>query len=204
MIPKTKTVPDFSSSSPKHIETTLNKDAHLTAWTRNVIDEFKTKTEDEIKQVLQEKAFPFAVLFENWVNDFNIASGLRNANAFNAKESFYIGNKKFDKRGMQGCQHYFNIKFLPSIDDILQLKNKYKFVAIDNMSGAIPLAEYQWQPNTMMVFGSEGVGITPQMLSLCDDMVYIPQYGSVRSLNCATASGIVMNDFVSKFVKNNN
>lgn len=202
MMSKIKTIPDFSTSSPRHIEAILNKDSHLTAWTRNVIDEFKSKTEEEIKRKLQESSFPFAVLFENWVNDFNLASGFRNANAFNVREAFYIGSKKFDKRGTQGCHNYMDIKFLPSIDDILHLKKKYKFVAIDNMPGAIPLNKYRWDPNTLMVFGSEGVGLTPQMQSLCEDMVYIPQFGSVRSLNCATASGIVMNDFVSKFIEN--
>jgi len=33
---------------------------------------------------------------------------------------------------------------------------------------------------------------------MCSRIVMIPQYGSVRSLNVGTASGIVMNDFVSK------
>jgi tRNA G18 (ribose-2'-O)-methylase SpoU len=54
-----------------------------------------------------------------------------------------------------------------------------------------------------MVFGSEGVGITQEMRELCEEMVYIPQFGSVRSVNCATASGIIMNSFVSQYRKNN-
>jgi len=51
----------------------------------------------------------------------------------------------------------------------------------------------------MLVFGEEGVGLTPAMQAFCKKIVYIPQYGSVRSLNCGTASGIVMHDFVTRF-----
>ena len=35
-------------------------------------------------------------------------------------------------------------------------------------------------------------------LGMADDVVYIPQLGSVRSLNVGTASGIVMYDYVTK------
>jgi len=203
MIQKIKTLPDMSQSSPEHVAAIIDKKDHLISWTRNVVDKFKDKTSEEIKTKLKETSFPYAVLFENWVNDFNLASGFRNANAFNAKEVFYVGNKKFDKRGTCGVHNYFDIQFVPTVEDIIKLKSKYKFVAVDNMPGAIPLDDYSWSPNTLMVFGSEGVGITQEMRELCEEMVYIPQFGSVRSVNCATASGIIMNSFVSQYRKNN-
>ena len=37
--------------------------------------------------------------------------------------------------------------------------------------------------------------MTPLMQSYCDKMVQVPMYGSVRSLNCATTSGIFMSRF---------
>ena len=36
------------------------------------------------------------------------------------------------------------------------------------------------------------------MQSYCREIVAIEMYGSVRSLNCGTTSGIVMYDFVKK------
>jgi tRNA G18 (ribose-2'-O)-methylase SpoU len=194
-----KTHPDLSETSPAHIDAKAKGDEHFRLWQRNVIDEFKELSEDVIKQKLQATAFPYAVLFENLINDFNIASGFRNANAFNAKEIFYLGDKKFDRRAMQGVHNYMDIQFLYSIDDLMKLQDRYMVIGIDNVPGAIPLTKYQWQKNTLVVFGSEGVGITPAMQSFCKNLVYIEQFGSVRSLNVATASGIVMNDIVSKF-----
>jgi tRNA G18 (ribose-2'-O)-methylase SpoU len=203
MTPRIKTNPDISENSDAHNDARIMGNDHFRLWSRNVIDEFKELSEEQIKFQLQKTAFPYAVLFENFINDFNIASSIRNANAFNAREVFYIGDKKFDKRGMCGVHNYTDVTFINHINELSVLKNKYRFVAIDNVSGATELADYSWQDNSLIIFGSEGVGITPEMLKLADDIVYIPQHGSVRSLNVSTASGIIMNDFVQKFKWNN-
>jgi tRNA G18 (ribose-2'-O)-methylase SpoU len=196
---KIKTIPDLSETSAAHIEAKALGNDHFRLWQRNVIDEYKPLSEDEIKAKLQATSFPYAVCFENFINDFNIATGIRNANAFNAREVFYIGDKKFDRRGTQGVHNYMEINWLKSIEDFLKLKDKYKIVGFDNIPGSVPISTYKWEPMSMIVFGSEGVGLTPLMQSYCDELVFIEQFGSVRSLNVATAAGIAMNDFVSKY-----
>jgi len=65
----------------------------------------------------------------------------------------------------------------------------------------VPLSTYNFAPNTLFVFGEEGVGLTPAMQDMCEDIVEIPMYGSVRSLNCGVASGIVMYSFMES-IKN--
>ena len=200
---KIKTTPDLSVSSVVHQEAIALGNEHFRRWQRNVIDKYKDKSEEEIKLDLQATAFPFAVLCENLVGDFNIGTIFRNSNCFNAKEIFYLGDKKFDKRACQGSYHYNTIQWISTLDDVIALKERYTFVGADNIPGAVPLDTYQWQPNSLIVFGSEGVGITPTMQSLCKDLVYIEQFGSIRSLNVGTASGIFMNDFVQKLRVNN-
>lgn len=196
---KIRTEPNFNDSSPAHQQAIKDGDDHFRMWQRNVEDRFKDKQDDEIRETLAKTAFPYAVCFENLINDFNIASAIRNANAFNAREVFYIGDKKFDRRAACGVHNYTDIYWLSTIDDLLSLKDKYTFVGFDNVPGSVPLQEHVWEKDTMLVFGSEGVGLTPAMQALCSKLVYIPQFGSVRSLNVATASGIVMNDFVTRF-----
>jgi tRNA G18 (ribose-2'-O)-methylase SpoU len=200
MRPRPRTTPDPSVTSTAHQEAIAAGDEHYKLWQRNVIDKYKEMSEEDIKLDLQATAFPFAVLCENLIGDFNIGTIFRNSNCFNAKEIFYIGDKKFDKRACQGSYNYNTIQWLSTIDEVLSLKERYTFIGADNIPGAVPLYTYEWQPNSLIVFGSEGVGITPTMQSLCKDIIYIPQFGSIRSLNVGTASGIFMNDFVTKFM----
>jgi tRNA G18 (ribose-2'-O)-methylase SpoU len=196
---KVKTTPDLSVTSETHQAAMAAGNDHFRLWARNVIDEFKNLTEKEIKAKLHATAFPYAVCFENWINDFNLSSGIRNANAFNAKEVFYLGNKKIDRRALCGVHNYTEIQWLPTIEEFIKLKEKYIIIGVDNVERAIPIQSHKWENNTLVVFGSEGVGLTLEMQSMCDKLVYMPQYGSVRSLNCATASGIVMFDIVNQF-----
>jgi tRNA G18 (ribose-2'-O)-methylase SpoU len=49
-----------------------------------------------------------------------------------------------------------------------------------------------------MAFGQEQIGLDQNIISACSDIVYIPQFGSVRSLNVACASAIAMYDYCAK------
>lgn len=197
---KVRTQPDLSLTSPKHLDAIIN-DKDFTAWQYNVVDHLKGKTVEEIRQHLKETAHPFAVAMENWRSDFNFSALVRNANAFNAKAVYYIGNKKVDRRGMLGCQNYTDVIWIDSINELAKLKGSYVFIGVDNVAGAIPLSAYTPVPNTLFFFGSEGTGLTPALQKMCDQLIYIEQFGSVRSLNAAVASGIVLHDVVQKLRK---
>ena len=170
-------------------------------WTRNVVDRYKNWSTESIKRDLQRTANPFAVCMEHWQGDFNISTLIRNANAFNAKKVYYLGKKKYDRRGTVGTHHYVDLTYLGmSHSSLVDLKNEYTIVAIDNnVSNTRKLGEFDWnmlEKPPLMVFGEEGVGITAETLKIADYNVEIPQYGSVRSLNVGTSSGIIMYDYV--------
>lgn len=173
-------------------------------WERNVADHFKNKSDEEIKAQLQATANPFAVCFEHWTGDFNMGSGIRNANAFNAREVFYLGDKKWDRRAAVGVYNYTPVQWLSTMEEFEKLKDRYTIVGIDNVPGSISMKHYDWHPNTLLVFGEEGSGLTAGMQSLCKDVVHIDMFGSVRSFNCGVASGIVMHDVVRKLEERSN
>ena len=196
---KVRTQGDMALMSPEHRIAMENPEDNYRAWQRNVADPLKGKSEEEIRLLLQQNANPFAVCFEHWLGDFNMATGVRNANGFNAKEVFYIGDKKWDRRAAVGVHNYTEVQWIPTVSDFALLKEKYTFVGIDNVPGSVPMANYEWPENTMMIFGEEGPGLTPAMQGWCKDIVHIEMFGSVRSFNCGSASAIAMYDFVSKY-----
>lgn len=170
---------------------------------RNVLDKFKEMPTEDIKKHLQSTAFPYAAVMENWVGDFNLATVLRNANAFNAKEMYYLKtSKKFDKRATVGCTHYTDLFHLSSLEELNKLRDKFPhFIGIDCVPGSSSIEEHTFKENSLFIFGEEGVGLTKEVMEICDVILHIDQFGSVRSLNAGTSSGIIFHRFVNDFRK---
>ena len=176
----------------------------------NVIDYYKEWEVNAIIGDLDTKRNNFTVLCSNVENDFNIATAIRNSNAFLANQVWIYGKKQYDRRGTVGTHNYTHFKHVKTIDDvhsqINELREKHPdltIIGIDNVSGASRIDEYDWpESHVLMIFGQEKNGIPKELLDICDDIVYIKQYGSVRSLNVGTASGIAMYDYCSKVVDN--
>lgn len=179
---------------------------HPIMETRNIIDHYHYWNTDAIRADLDHKRFNYSIVCCNIGNDFNIATVIRNANAFLAKEVIIYGNKKYDRRGTVGTHHYTNFRHVRSIDDlgcfIQQRKSngQVRLLGIDNVPQARNVNSFDFDPNIhyIMIFGQEQIGIPQDVLELCDDVVYIPQYGSVRSINVGCASAIIMNQYCDK------
>lgn len=164
---------------------------------RNVVDRYKYWEHDAILADLDQLRNNFSVICSNIVGDFNIGTVIRNANAFLASEVIIYGNKRYDRRGTVGTHLYTNFKHVRvgEEDDIKKLKEQgCVLIGIDNIDNAKSIETYEWpvQSHIVMIFGEESCGISGPIRDMCDDFLYISQYGSVRSLNVGTASGIAM------------
>lgn len=175
--------------------------ANLNVSDRYKLDRHTAWTVDLIKEDLQKNAFPYAVCMENWAGDFNLSSVLRSLNCFNGRSMYYLGRKHYDRRGTVGAHHYSTMKHLQTRDQLLELKEDYELVAVENtVPGAVALADVKYSRPPLFILGEEGIGITPETLQVCDKFVFIPQWGSVRSLNAAVAGSIIMYDYVTNHV----
>jgi tRNA G18 (ribose-2'-O)-methylase SpoU len=174
--------------------------------TRNIIDHYAYWKDDAIRADLNDKRFDYSVVCCNIGNDFNIATVIRNANAFLAKEVVIYGNKKYDRRGTVGTHNYTNFRHVKSVDDLsayfcslggLHGCKKIKIVGIDNVENSENINDFLFEPSVyyVLIFGQEQIGIPQEVLEVCDNVLYIPQYGSVRSINVGSASAIAMNAY---------
>ena len=177
--------------------------------TRNVIDHYHYWKHEAIIADLDAKRNNFTVICSNLYNDFNIATVIRNANAFLAKKVVLYGAKQYDRRGTVGTHHYTHFKHTKSLseldDEIKSIRDSHasvKIIGIDNIPGASPINNYSFDSNThyILIFGQEQVGLPQELIDITDDILYIKQYGSVRSLNVGTASGIAMYTLVSNTI----
>lgn len=167
---------------------------------RNVIDHYKHMSEELIKGSLAKVRSDLVVIAENYASDFNLASTIRNLNAFAGKEIWIVGDHRFDKRGTVGTHNYETINYSKNITPVLDSlrSDGYSIVAVDNVERATNIETYAWSPRTAIILGQEKIGVSNEALNAADNIVYIPMRGSTRSLNVAVASGIVMYDYSKK------
>jgi tRNA G18 (ribose-2'-O)-methylase SpoU len=173
------------------------------AETRNIIDHYHYWKHEAILTDLDKKRHNFTVVCCNLGNDFNIATVIRNANAFLAKEVWIYGNKQWDRRGAVGTHQYSHIKHFKTLKELHEAMDGVVdsvTVAIDNVRDAEPIDGFKWDKckHYFIIMGQEQIGIPQEVLDISEHCLYIRQYGSVRSLNVGTASGIVMQDYCTK------
>ena len=163
--------------------------------TRNLKDELKGLSNEEVKAKLGVNRSALEVAIENVEHDFNIGTVVRNANSFNVAKVHIIGKKKYNRRGAMCTDKYLEIVHWASPEDFIedQRARNREVVAIENNTDRVsPLGKKVFKEQTTLVFGSENNGISPELLAAADDVREIESFGSTRSVNVGVASGIAM------------
>ena len=169
--------------------------------TRNLIDEYKGLPNEQVFDELEKKRLPLEIAIENVEHDFNIGSIVRTANSFNVKKVHIIGRKKYNRRGAMCTDKYLEIVHHANLADFLNSEKGRELIAIENnVERAKPLSAKKFQPNTTLIFGSEGNGISPELLAAATDVRFIESFGSTRSVNVGVAAGIAMYEFARQII----
>jgi tRNA G18 (ribose-2'-O)-methylase SpoU len=161
---------------------------------RNVEDRFRYWRLSEIVAELDRHRHPLHVAIQNWEHDFNIGSMVRTANAFNVAGVHIIGRRRWNRRGAMVTDRYLHVHHHPDVADFAHWLTSagYTAVGVDNLEGSVPLEQTELQRDVCLVFGSEGTGLTDELVAVCDQLVAITQYGSTRSINAGAAAAIAM------------
>lgn len=168
---------------------------------RNLVDEFKGQEVEAIRKDLAARRRPFATLILNIDYDLNISTIVRTHNAFCGQEIFYIGRRRFNRKGCVGTYLYENITHFATLEEAKQhIPSDYTWVGVDNRPGSVPINTFRWPERPLLIFGHEkgGLDFLPDLPYHCSSIVMIPQTGSVRSLNVGVAAGITMYDLSAK------
>lgn len=165
----------------------------------NVIDFYKDWRTKDIRADLQENRNNCIMIFQNISYNINIGCAIRSNNAFLGKEVYIVGRRRYDKRSTAGTAHYEHIYHADTLEEVIDYVRSlgYSVFAVDNISSYNPdnILDVRFPQLSAFVFGEEGPGLSDGDIALCDSMVYIGTYGSVRSLNVAVAAGIVQYEY---------
>lgn len=159
-----------------------------------MLDRYRYWTVDAIKADLDEHRLPLEIAVENIDRDFNMGTIIRNANAFNVSKVHIIGRRQWNKRGAMVTDVYMNIEYHETVEDFISMMRKAnrQIIAVDIVAGAVSIEAVALKEHCVLVFGSEGPGISDALRSQSDATVMIEQAGSTRSMNVGVASGIAM------------
>ena len=161
--------------------------------TRNLIDDYKGLTNEQVFDKLSRKRNTLEIAIENVEHDFNIGSIVRTANSFNVNKVHIIGKKKYNRRGAMCTDKYLEIIHHATLAAFLATQNDRELVAIENNTPrALPLHSKSFAQNTTLIFGSENGGITGELLEKSHDVRFIESFGSTRSVNVGAAAAIAM------------
>jgi tRNA G18 (ribose-2'-O)-methylase SpoU len=166
----------------------------------NVLDDLKNNTVEENQAYYKATACQAAVAMTHMHGDFNFSNVVRSANFFGFKWAMYVGgSRQWDRRGAVGTHHYIPLIHCETVD---------AFWAAVEKEGLVPIAlecnvtlpnrlienifEFQWPKKSLIIVGEEQAGLSVEILEKCQHIVFIPAFGTVRSMNVGTAAGIAM------------
>lgn len=173
------------------------------AKSNNVIDIYKEWTAAEVRADLQKNRTDLVTVMMNLTHDFNKASAIRSNNAFLGKEVYIVGRKKYNTCGDVGTRHYETVYHANSLEEVIDKLHKdgYTVYAVDNQMEYNPvnLWDENFPRKSAFVFGEEQRGLSQEGIELCDKMVYVAMYGSVRSLNVASCATVIMAEYSRRY-----
>ena len=216
--PKRKVLRIFLTEEAKkiiHRESTrknLLKDLKVFFKTKKELDKYSTKDGllhqgfvaeiehlDEIilKEFIKNKNNLNLVCLDEVTDARNIGSIIRSAASFNidgliVKERHFPSESKLMYKSSSGAIEHLNIFKVSNINSTLKyLRDKNFWVYGFDSTGKKNFIEVDWKGNNILLFGSEGYGISKHTLTYTDYLVKIKINDKIESLNISNSGAIV-------------
>ncbi len=147
------------------------------------------------------------VAFNAIVNSENVGSIVRNCASF-AVDSIICDKETsspFLRRAVRvsaGAAFFIKRRSCANLaETLIELRNErnYRIIGMEINENAKTLDKTDFNGKIAIVFGSEGKGLSDEVIEACDEIAYIPIDEKMDSLNVAASSAIVLNSIYNKF-----
>ena len=150
---------------------------------------------------------PLIVVLDNVRSMHNIGSVFRTSDAFLVEAIYLCGitatppHKDIHKTAL-GATESVSWKYFDNTHDALrQLQTQnIVLIGIEQTLGGLSLDDFNPEPDQKyaVIFGHEVRGVQQSVIDMCDQCLYIPQFGTKHSLNISVCAGIVIWEMFSK------
>ncbi len=151
---------------------------------------------------------PVYVILDNVRSAQNIGSFFRTMDAFRCAKLLICGicakppHREINKTALGATETVDWEYFEHTKDAVLSLKEEgVKVYAVEQATNSISLDEWESEQSDKVgvVFGNEVMGVSQDVIDLCDGCIEIPQFGTKHSLNIAVCGGITLWHLGSSF-----
>lgn len=137
-------------------------------------------------------------VLDSFRSAFNVGSAFRTAEAVSPAAVFLTGtcalpgNRKLAHTA-RGTQHEVPWRYFSrSVEAVEWLAAAgRRIVAVEGGPGAVPLFDAPFETGDAFVFGSEALGVDPEVESMADIRIHFPQSGSRRCMNVSSVLALV-------------
>jgi 23S rRNA (guanosine2251-2'-O)-methyltransferase len=151
---------------------------------------------------------PLYIILDNLRSAFNVGAIFRTCDALRVSGLFLCGytayppHIKLQKTSMGTIDYVPWKHFDKTVDAVKYLQDQGIPVwAAETTSRSQSFYDANYPGKLGRVFGNEALGVSRQVVEMCDNLIEIPQWGFKNSLNVAISCGIIGFSAVKKMVK---
>lgn len=140
----------------------------------------------------------FIVVLDHLKPQFNVGKIFRSADAFGVREIHLIGIDYFDPSPARGSFKWVPACYHKDFDSCYKTlcARNYRLFATDPGAGEA-LGGRALPDRSAFIFGNEGIGLSFDPGRYAElELLKIPQFGKVQSLNVSVAASLVMYEYV--------
>lgn len=150
---------------------------------------------------------PLYIILDNLRSAFNVGAIFRTCDALRVSGLFLCGytayppHIKLQKTSMGTIDYVPWMHFDKTVDAVKYLQDQGIPVwAAETTSHSQSFYDANYPGKLGVVFGNEALGVSRQVVDMCDNLIEIPQWGFKNSLNVAISCGIIGFSAVKKMV----
>lgn len=151
---------------------------------------------------------PLYIILDNLRSAFNVGAIFRTCDALRVSGLFLCGytayppHIKLQKTSMGTIDYVPWKHFDKTVDAVKYLQDQEIQVwAAETTSHSQSFYDVIYPAKLGVVFGNEALGVSRQVVDMCDHLIEIPQWGFKNSLNVAISCGIIGFSAVKKMIK---
>lgn len=170
----------------------------------NYLESFLTENrKTKFLEVLSRRTNHFTVAIEDVFQLHNTSAVMRSCEVFGVQQLNVIEekySKTIDKEIALGAEKWVDVNRFSSIGDcISNLKSKgYQIIATTPHREDCTLSEFDITQKSALFFGTERLGLSPEVIENADGFLKIPMVGFTESLNISVSAAIILQSLTSR------